>query len=255
MGERDSYEHGTFSWTDLATPDAQASKDFYGALFGWDYEDNPIPDGGVYVMARIDGRAAAAMFQTTERHPAWASYVTVDDLDGITARAGELGANVLAEPFDVMDVGRMSTIQDPTGAVLCLWEPRTSIGAEIVNGPGALTVTQLNTSDPEAAERFYTELFGWRFDSVGTDEMPYWGIFRADGMNAGMMPLPGGAPTPSHWLVYFGSDDVDAAAEQIGSAGGTLMVEPTDVPPSGRIVVAQDPQGAVFALFAGRFDD
>ena len=118
MGERDSYEHGTFSWTDLATPDAQASKDFYGGLFGWDFEDNPIPDDGVYVMARIDGRAAGAMFETTDRHPAWASYVTVDDLDGTTARARELGANVLAEPFDVMDVGRMSTIQDPTGAVL-----------------------------------------------------------------------------------------------------------------------------------------
>jgi predicted enzyme related to lactoylglutathione lyase len=255
MGERDSYEHGTFSWTDLSTPDAQASKDFYGALFGWDFEDNPIPDGGVYVMARIGGRAAAAMFETTDRHPAWASYVTVDDLDGTTARAGELGANVLAEPFDVMDVGRMSTIQDPTGAVLCLWEPRTSIGAEIVNGPGALSVTQLNTSDTEAAERFYSDLFGWRFDSVGTDEMPYWGIYRGDSMNAGMMPLPDGAPAPSHWLVYFGSEDVDAAAEQIRSTGGTLMVEPMDVPPAGRILVAQDPQGAIFALFAGRFDD
>ena len=124
-------------------------------MFGWDFEDNPIPDDGVYVMARLDGRVAAAMFETTDRHPAWASYVTVDDLDGTTERARELGANVLAEPFDVMDVGRMSTIQDPTGAVLSLWEPRTSIGAEVVNRPGALCLNQLHTSDPEGAERFY----------------------------------------------------------------------------------------------------
>ena len=255
MGERDGYEHGTFSWTDLSTPDAQGSKRFYGALFGWDFEDNPIPDDGVYVMARIGGRAAAAMFETTDRHPAWASYVTVDDLDGTTAAARDLGANVFAEPFDVMDVGRMSTIQDPTGAVFCLWEPKTSIGAEIVNGPGALSLNQLNTSDPGAAERFYGDLLGWRFDSVGDSDNPYWGIFRGDSLNGGMMPLPAGAPMPSHWLVYFGSDDVDASAERISSAGGTLMVEPMDVPPSGRILVAQDPQGAIFALFAGRFDD
>jgi predicted enzyme related to lactoylglutathione lyase len=195
------------------------------------------------------------MFETTDRHPAWASYVTVDDLDTATARARDLGANVVAEPFDVMEVGRMSTIQDPTGAVLCLWEPRTSIGAEIVNGPAALSLNQLNTSDPEAAERFYGELFGWRFDSVGDTDNPYWGIFRGDRLNGGMMPLPSGAPMPSHWLVYFGDEDVDAAAERIASAGGTLMVEPMDVPPSGRILVAQDPQGAFFALFAGRFDD
>src|SRR3954451_20851342 len=255
MGDRTGYEHGTFSWTDLSTPDARASKDFYGGWLGWAFEDNPIPDDGVYVMARIDGRAAAAMFETTERHPAWASYVTVDDLDAATGRAAELGANVLAEPFDVMEVGRMSTIQDPTGAVLCLWQPRTSIGAEIVNGPGAFSLNQLNTSDPEAAERFYSELFGWRFDSVGETDNPYWGIFRGDSMNGGMMPLPAGAPMPSLWLVYFGSDDVASAAEQTGSAGGSVMVGPMDVPPAGRILVAQDPQGAFFALFAGRFDD
>lgn len=254
MGERERHEHGSFSWTDLATPDAQASKEFYGGLFPWEYTDNPIPDDGVYVMATIGGRAAAAMFETSERHPAWASYVTVDDVDAETAKAGELGATVFAEPFDVMDVGRMSTIQDPTGAVFCLWQARTSIGAEIVNGPGALSLNQLNTSDPEAAERFYGELFGWRFESVGDADNPYFGIYRGERVNGGMMPLPPGAPMPSHWLAYFGIDDLDAAAGQIGSAGGTLMVEPLEVP-GGRILVAQDPQGAFFALFAGRFDD
>ena len=68
------------------------------------------------------------------------------------------------------------------------------------------------------------------------------------------MELPPGGPAPSHWLVYFGIEDIDAAAEQIDSAGGTVMVPPQEVP-GGRIVVSQDPQGAVFALFAGRFDD
>ena len=109
-------------------------------------------------MATIGGRSAAAMFESTDRHPAWASYVTVDDVDATTAKARELGANVLAEPFDVMGVGRMSTIQDPTGAVLCLWQPRTSIGAEIVNTHGALSMNQLNTSDPEAVMRRLMEV-------------------------------------------------------------------------------------------------
>ena len=253
MGERDRHEHGTFSWTVLATPDAEASKAFYGGLFPWDYTDNPIPDDGVYVMATIGGRAAAAMFETDERHPAWASYVTVDDVEEATRKAGDLGANVLAEPFDVMDVGRMSTIQDPTGAVFCLWQPRTSIGAEIVNTNGALSMNQLNTSDTDAAERFYGELFGWRFDRV-SDEPPYWGIHSGDRLNGGMMPLPPGAPMPSHWLVYFGIDDLDSAAERIGSSGGAVMVGPQEVP-AGRFVVAQDPQGAFFALFDGSFDD
>jgi predicted enzyme related to lactoylglutathione lyase len=254
MGERERHDPGSFSWTDLSTPDAQASKDFYGALLGWDFKDDPIPGGGVYVMARRGGRRAAAMFETTERHPAWASYVTVEDADAAAARASELGANLLAEPFDVMDVGRMATIQDPTGAAFCVWQPRRSIGAEVVNGHGALSLNQLNTTDPEAAERFYSELFGWRVERVPNTDTPYWGVYRGERVNGGMMELPPGAPAPSHWLVYFGIDDLDAAAGLIGSSGGTLMVDPQPVP-GGRILVAQDPQGAVFALFAGNFDD
>jgi uncharacterized protein len=254
MGEREKHEHGTFSWTDLSTPDAEASKAFYGPLFGWDFRDNPVPDAGVYVMAKLGGRAAAAMYESTERHPAWASYVTVDDADAITERARELGANVMTEPFDVMDFGRMAVLQDPPGAVFCVWQPGTSIGAEVVNGPGALSLNQLNTTDPEAAERFYTDLFGWRFEKFEGGPGPYYGIYHGDRTAGGMMPLPPGQPAPPHWLVYFGYDDLDAAAEHITSSGGRVVVEKMDVP-GGQILVAQDPQGATFALVTGRFDD
>jgi uncharacterized protein len=254
MGERDRHEHGSFSWTDLSTPDAEASKAFYGGLFEWEFEDNPIPDGGVYVMAKLGGRSAAAMFETSERHPAWASYVTVDDADAITERARELGGNVISEPFDVMDVGRMAILQDPPGAVFCVWQPGTSIGAEVVNEPGALSLNQLNTTDPEASQRFYTDLFGWRFVEMQGGPGPYTGIYRGERTNGGMMKMPPGQPAPPHWLVYFGIDDIDAAAEQITSSGGRVFVETMEVP-GGRILVAQDPQGATFALFAGRFDD
>jgi uncharacterized protein len=254
MGEREKHEHGTFSWTDLTTPDAEASQAFYGGLFGWQFKGDPVPGGGVYVMARLGDRAAAAMFETTDRHPAWASYVTVDDADAAAARARELGANVLAEPFDVMDAGRMATLQDPTGAVFCVWQPRRSIGAEVVNGHAALSLNQLNTTDPEAAQRFYSDLFGWRFEEMQGGPGPYSGIYRGERTNGGMMPMPPGQSAPSHWLVYFGIDDIDAAAERIGSSGGRLVVEKMDVP-GGQILVAQDPHGATFGLFAGRFDD
>ena len=254
MGEREGYEHGTFSWTDLSTPDAEASKAFYGGLFGWDFEDSPIPEGGVYVMARLAGRSAAAMFESTDRHPAWASYVTVDDADAITERARELGGNVISEPFDVMDVGRMAILQDPPGAVFCVWQPGSSIGAEVVNGHGALSLNQLNTTDPEAAQRFYTDLFGWRFEEFQGGPGPYFAIYSGDRTNGGMMPMPPGQAAPPHWLVYFGIDDIDAAAERITASGGGVLLEKMDVP-GGQILVAQDQQGATFALFAGRFDD
>ena len=92
------------------------------------------------------------------------------------------------EPFDVMDAGRMAVIQDPTGAVFSVWEPNESIGAQLVNAPGALTLTQLNTSDPEKATRSTRRCSAGPAHRGGRPE-PYWGSRTAAAI-AGMMNLP-----------------------------------------------------------------
>ena len=130
-------------------------------------------------MLRKDGRDAAALSMAMEgMPPAWNTYVTVDSADDAAAKAAELGATIVSQLFDVLEAGRMAVIQDPTGAFFCVWEPRDHIGAGIVNGPGALTLSQLNTGDPERALEFYSGLFGWRGESVGEDPMPYWGLYN-----------------------------------------------------------------------------
>jgi uncharacterized protein len=255
MGERASHAPGTFSWADLTTTDTDGARAFYTGLFGWESEDSPIPDGGVYTMLKKGGKAVAALSGAREgQPPVWNSYVTVESADDSAAAAREHGGTVAMEPFDVMDVGRMAVVQDPTDAFFAVWEPRASIGAERVNEPGAMTINQLTTSDPERAQEFYAGVFRWRFEAVGGGDMPYWGIYNGDRLNAGMMPLPPDMGAPSHWLVYFGSDSVDDDAGRIGELGGQVVLPPMPIP-SGRILVAQDPQGATFALFSGEFDD
>ncbi len=250
MGERTEHAPGTFSWADLSTTDTDGAKAFYTGLFGWDTEDTPIPEGGVYTMLSKGGKNVAALSGAREGQPsAWNSYVTVESADASAAAAKEHGGTLAMEAFDVMDVGRMAVVQDPTGAFFAVWEPRASIGAERVNEPGALTLNQLNTSNSERAQEFYEGVFGWRFESVEGGDMPYWGIYEGDRLNGGMMEQ-----SPSAWLVYFGSESVDDDAGKIAELGGTVIVPPMPVP-GGRILVAQDPQGAVFALLSGRFDD
>jgi predicted enzyme related to lactoylglutathione lyase len=250
MGTRESHEPGTFSWVELATTDAAAAKEFYGGLFGWDYDDRPA-NGMTYTMARKEGSEVAAIFQRDDVPPVWGSYVTVTSADEAAARAAELGATTMTPPFDVMTAGRMAALQDPTGAMFFVWEPRDNIGARFVNAPGALTLQQLNTTDPEKAIEFYSGLFGWRIEQVGSDPTPYWGIYNGNVLNGGLMQQPG---TPSHWLVYFGSESAGDDAERVKELGGNVIVELLDVP-GGQIAVATDPQGAVFGLFSGRFDD
>ena len=249
MGERTSYPPGTFSWAELATSDAEGAKSFYSTVFAWDYEDNPIGDGQVYSMARRDGKVVAALFGS-DQPPHWNCYVTVDSVEETTARAGADGAAVLAEPFDVMDVGRMSVIADPTGAALCLWEPRSQIGAALVNTPGAMTWNDLLTPDADAAARFYEALFGWT-----TEEIPDAGGYRVIGngerANGGIMQS---ADAPPNWMPYFGHEDVDRLVADVAGLGGRLLNGPMRMP-QGSVAVLGDPQGAVFAVWTGEYDD
>jgi uncharacterized protein len=256
MGERTEYAPGTFSFTDLGTTDADGAKAFYTSLFGWEAEDMPVGDGFVYTMLRKNGLEVAALYKQMEEGapPNWLSYVTVAEADAAADRARELGATLIGEPMDVLDVGRQVVIQDPQGAVFAVWEPRASIGARLVNDPGAMTNNQLNASSPSVAQDFYSGLFGWRFEPVSEDP-PYWGIYNGDRLNGGMMPLPEGDPSPSHWLVYFTSEDLDAAASRISELRGELVVPPMPIPTGSRILVARDPQGAYFALFEGEVDE
>jgi uncharacterized protein len=259
VGVRDSHAPGTFSWTDLSTPDPAAAAAFYGALLGWEGEEVPAGPEATYWMMRVGGRDVAGMSAMREEQlaagapPAWLSYVTVRDADATAGRATELGGALMLPPFDVLDAGRMALVRDPQGAIFALWQPRAHIGAGLVNDPGAMVLNQLTTDDPEAAAGFYSDLFGWRITQVTTEPQAYWGIENGGSLNGGLMALPPGTPAPPHWLVYFTAADLDAAAEVIAHEGGAVVTPPMVIQ-SGRILVARDPQGAYFALFEGEVD-
>ena len=257
MGERSSHPHGTFSWVDLSTDEHDGAKQFYGELFGWEVEDMPAGDDMTYSMARLDGRDVAAIFKGDgELPPHWNSYVTVDDVDAMPEKVKAAGGEVMAEPFDVMEsVGRMAVIQDPTGAFLNLWQAKDSIGAGLVNVPGALTWNDLNTTDPEKAMAFYGDVFGWTFDAVD-DATEYWVIKNGDRTNGGVRPIDNSqaGDVPAHWLPYFACEDVGRAKARVEELGGRSFFGPMEVP-GGSFVVVGDPQGGAFALFAGEFDD
>lgn len=255
MGRRTSYPSGTFCWTDLGTTDSAAATAFYAGLFGWRAEVLPDQGTGAYTLLRADDALVAALYDMTQSpHPAWLSYVSVTDVDATAARVADVGGRLLRPASDVGTSGRMALVADPTNAVFALWQAADHFGAELVNDPGALCLNQCNTSDPEAAQRFYTELFGWRVEPTGTEEQAYWGLYNGETLNAGMMPLPPGSPAPSHWLVYFTVESLDAAASTIAELTGSVIVPPTVIPGGGRFLVASDPQGAVFALFEGQVD-
>jgi uncharacterized protein len=258
MGERTQYTPGTFCWADLTTTDQDAAKSFYGELFGWQATDLPVGEGAVYSMQSLGGKnvAAIAPQQEAQREqgvpPTWNSYICVEDADATLEKAKSLGAAVHAPAFDVMTAGRMGVVQDPQGAFFLVWQPKDHIGASLVNAAGALSWDELASPDPEASAKFYSELFGWTVEPFEGMQMPYMTIKNAADRNNGGIRGKMEAEPP-YWLVYFGTDDVGADLAKVAKLGGTEILGSTDIG-IGKIGVGQDPQGAVFALFAGQFE-
>jgi predicted enzyme related to lactoylglutathione lyase len=255
MGERTSYTPGTFSWVDLQTDDLDGARRFYGALFGWDYNDIPIGDGAVYSMAQIQGHNVAGLGERQDESmpPHWNCYVTVADADAGAARAAELGATLLAEPFDVFDAGRMAAFADPQGAVLSIWQAKENIGAGLVNTPGALSWNDLISPDVEASAAFYRALFGWEISETEGSGGQYWSITNGGRLNGGMMPMPpGGHPA---WNLYFACEDCDATVAQAGELGAETVMGPMDIPNGSRFAILRDPRNAVFSVGSGPMDE
>jgi predicted enzyme related to lactoylglutathione lyase len=245
---------GTFCWPELATSDAAGAKKFYGALFGWDYTDNDMGENGTYTMIQHQGNTVGALYsQKAEDQkrmpPHWSAYVSVESADRSAARAKELGGAMLMEPFDVMEHGRMAVIQDPTGAIFCVWEAKQHIGATVLDDPGSLCWTELMTPDTKKAAAFYTEMFPWKTEAMEMPNFTYTVFNRGDRGAGGMMPiLPDMGQVPPNWLSYFSVEDVDALVPKATSLGATVVVPATPIPGGGRFAVLRDPAGAHFGV-------
>ncbi len=116
-------QHGAVSWTELMTTDVEGAKAFYSQLFGWKLEPMANLGGeGEYNIIHADGAPVGGIMamppEAGEKPPSWGSYVTVDDVDAVAARAVELGGDILLGPLDIPKVGRFCVICDPQGAVI-----------------------------------------------------------------------------------------------------------------------------------------
>jgi len=255
MQETPEYKLGTFCWVELATSDGEAAKKFYTQLFGWTYEDHPMGPGMVYTMLKLNGKDVGALYKLMAEQvskgvpPNWLSYVSVTSADESTAKAKELGATILKDAVDVMTVGRMSVIQDPTGAVFALWQARDSKGAAIYNVPNSLCWNELMTTDTAKDKQFYTNLFGWGTDTQKFGDLEYTMFQNGDRGAGGMLQItPEMGPIPSNWLVYFAVDDCDAKVKKATELGAKVMKPADDIPGVGRFAIMVDPQGAAFAV-------
>ncbi|NTV31543.1 VOC family protein [candidate division WWE3 bacterium] len=243
------YPAGTFSWVDFYSTDIHSSKQFVTKLLGWTYQDMPTEPGKPdYTMFFLSGLPIAGGSPTfNQQMPSfWSSYITVDNVDEMAQRAVENEGTVLMNPMDVMEYGRMATIQDPTGAAVSLWQPKQHIGAGIVNTVGAMCWNELYTKDVQKACDFYGKLFNWTFSK--DPQSGYVTIRNKGRANGGMFELtPSMQDMPPCWVVYFTIADMNKSLDLVNTLGGKIYMDVKEIG-VGKIAMVADSTGASFML-------
>lgn len=258
--------HGEPCWFELSTARGKlpAAEEFYEKLLGWRFADSGMPDFS-YHLGSSDGDAVAGVMETPEHldgiPPNWLVYIAVDSADAVADKVRAKGGRILHEPADIPGTGRFAVASDPQGAAFGILQPEPmdppmspDCKAWNQKRAGRGNWIELMSTDPAAGFEFYSDLFGWtRSTAMDMGEMGTYQLFRHGEAEIGGMMGLGNSPV-SNWLPYFGVDDVARAIDTVKAGGGTLIHGPAEVPGPALIAVAQDPQGAYFAVVGPKPD-
>jgi uncharacterized protein len=246
MPERSSYPAGSPSWVDLNTTDPPAARDFYGQLFGWQFDPNAEFH---YVTVTKNGKQVCGIndISVTEQPPAWFTYFATDDAQKLAELITANGGAIALGPMQVGSTGTILLWEDTTGAIAGAWQAGAMAGAQLVGETGAFVWNELNTRDLDGAVAFYTTTLPVSAHDMSEGDFRYQTLQVQGRDVAGMWQMSSDVPpdTPPNWAVYFGVDDTDVAVGAATALGATVTSSAKDSP-YGRFAGLADPQGAAF---------
>jgi len=244
---------GKFVWFDLLTDDVETAKQFYGELFGWQFQDNG-DDNPIYTTVLdnglpIGGIVASDQLKQEVKSSRWLSYLSVPDVDAAVAYIEAQGGTVHAKGTDFPQRGRVAVVNDPQGALLAFVQSSTGDPVDTDPSDGRWFWIELWTSDVKAATNVYHELVGYEEDTrLQTDvgETQYHVMRRDDQLRAGMLEIPFDGVLPN-WVPYVMVDNPADVAKNSESLGGRILVLPEGEYHGGSAIIS-DPTGGVFGV-------
>lgn len=236
---------GTPCWVDLAVPDIEAAKAFYGAVIGWEFDERGAEYGG-YVNCHRGGALAAGLSPQYQAGVpvGWTVYFATEDIATTAQRIGDAGGSVAFGPLEVMDLGTMALAADPGGAAFGIWQSGAHTGFGLYREPGAVIWEELvpGTGGAAAARDFYGSVFDLSFTGMdgGYAFTPAGAL---DNESVGSVGDPTAEDAGPHWQLWFLVPDVDAAAAAAAAHGGKVVSVP-HASQWGRQARLLDPAGA-----------
>lgn len=238
------------TWVDLTTPDTEASRAFYQAIFGWEYNVSG-PEFGGYAVARLGNHDIAGVGASEPgaqgKSAFWQLYLATHALDADVARAVSLGASVLTPAMILGDFGGVAVLQDPGGVSFRLWLAGQNIGWQLAEEPGTVGWCELYSPNAKQARDFYTAMFHLTAEPMPGD-MEYYILKDGETMLGGIMQIdPAWGDMLAQWVTYFVVANTDETAALVTQLGGKQMGS-IDDSPFGRMAALADPFGAIFKI-------
>ena len=254
---------GRFIWYELMTGDPGGAKAFYDAVVGWSISE-PLPDAhGYRMIGRSDGGFAGGVLPINDEmrekgaRPGWLGYIHVANVDEAVRQIEQQGGKTWMPPTDIPMAGRVALVTDPQDAPIYVMTPTPPEGNPDAQSDVFSTHAvercawnELVTRDLEAAKLFYTGQFGWTLgDTMPMGEMGDYQFIHAAGERIGAMFAPGDRQPA--WRFCFRVDSLERSLDALKAGGGEILFGPTEVPGGGRIIQANDPEGAFFMIIEG----
>jgi hypothetical protein len=116
--------------------------------------------------------------------------------------------------------------------------------------PGIVSWNELVSRDPDASKKFYSQLFGWKVETMNMGPGAEYTMMKAgERPAAGLIRMPAEAgPAPTMWMSYVTVPDLPAAIAKAKALGAKICKDVTSLP-MGRFAIISDPQGATFGLW------
>ncbi|MFR0356737.1 VOC family protein [Streptomyces sediminimaris] len=250
-GTHTRHAPGTPCWVSLMVHGLATTQEFYGSLFGWEFQPGP-QQLGPYVRALLDGHEVAGIgrLPPDRRLPvAWTPYLASDDVD-VTAETVRLcGGTIGVGPLDAAEAGRLAIGSDPSGAVFGIWQAAGHQGTALTGVPGTPAWNELLTYESVSVAKFYEAVFGYEEEAVVSADFDYLTLHIDGRPVAGIHGVGHALPRDRgpHWITYFEVADADDTVERLVDLGGHVLTPPRDSA-HGRVATVADPEGARFCL-------
>ncbi len=252
-GNRDT---GRVVWHDLITSTPEASRKFYGELFGWTFEAPGVNIGfgedDTYMLIRHNGRLIGGMVDANTlgadgNVSQWITVISSDDIVAAVAAVETGGGETLTPPTSLASRGELAVVQDANRAIFAIVQTRAGDPPEYEPGLNDFLWDELWTSSVDRQIDFYKRVFDYDETVHNIGDTAH-RIMNADGEpRVGIMqnPFPDESPV---WVSYLRVADPADIASRVEALGGAVLVPAQDSDVGGSVALIAGPSGAGIAL-------